>query len=104
MITSNDFRPGVTIEIDGQVWQVVEFQHVKPGKGAAFVRAKIKNLETGSVVERTWNAGEKVQEGHVDRRQMQYLYEMKACTASWITKRTNKSNWLRIASVQLSTS
>ena len=75
MITSNDFRPGVTIEIDGQVWQVVEFQHVKPGKGAAFVRAKIKNLETGSVVERTWNAGEKVQEGRVERRQMQYLYE-----------------------------
>ena len=75
MITSNDFRPGVTIEIDGQVWQVVEFQHVKPGKGAAFVRAKIKNLETGAVVERTWNAGEKVQDGHVDRRQMQYLYE-----------------------------
>ena len=64
MITSNDFRPGVTIEIDGQVWQVVEFQHVKPGKGAAFVRAKIKNLETGAVVER-----------RVDRRQMQYLYE-----------------------------
>jgi elongation factor P len=75
MITSNDLRPGVTIEIDGKVWQVVEFQHVKPGKGAAFVRAKIKNLETGAVVERTWNAGEKVQEGHVDRRQMQYLYE-----------------------------
>ena len=75
MITSNDFRPGVTIEIDGQVWQVVEFQHVKTGKGAAFVRAKIKNLETGAVVERTWNAGEKVQEGRVDRRQMQYLYE-----------------------------
>ena len=75
MITSNDFRPGVTIEIDGQVWQVVEFQHVKPGKGAAFVRAKIKNLETGAVVERTWNAGERVQDGHVDRRQMQYLYE-----------------------------
>ena len=75
MITSNDFRPGVTIEIDGQVWQVVEFQHVKPGKGAAFVRAKIKNLETGAVIERTWNAGEKVQDGRVDRRQMQYLYE-----------------------------
>ena len=75
MISSNDLRPGVTIEIDGKVWQVVEFQHVKPGKGAAFVRAKIKNLETGAVVERTWNAGEKVQEGHVDRRQMQYLYE-----------------------------
>ena len=74
MISSNDLRPVVTIEIDGKVWQVVEFQHVKPGKGAAFVRAKIKNLETGAVVERTWNAGEKVQEGHVDRRQMQYLY------------------------------
>jgi elongation factor P len=73
MITSNDFRPGVTIEIENQVWQVVEFQHVKPGKGAAFVRAKIKNMETGAVVERTWNAGEKVQEGRVDRRQMQYL-------------------------------
>ena len=75
MITSNDFRPGVTIAIENQVWQVVEFQHVKPGKGAAFVRAKIKNLETGAVVERTWNAGEKVQEGRVNRRQMQYLYE-----------------------------
>ena len=59
MISSNDFRPGVTIEIDGMVWQIVEFQHVKPGKGAAFVRAKMKNLQTGSVVERTFNAGEK---------------------------------------------
>ena len=74
-ITAGDFRNGKTFEMDGKIMQVVEFQHVKPGKGAAFVRAKIKNLETGSVVERTWNAGEKVQEGHVDRRQMQYLYE-----------------------------
>ena len=53
MISSNDFRPGVTVEIDGNVWQVVDFQHVKPGKGAAFVRTKMKNLQTGSVVERT---------------------------------------------------
>lgn len=75
MISSNDFRPGVTIEIDGQVWQVVEFQHVKPGKGAAFVRCKLKNMQTGSVVERTFNAGEKVPAAQVDRRQMQYLYE-----------------------------
>lgn len=75
MISAGDFRNGVTLEIDGQVVQILEFQHVKPGKGAAFVRAKIKNLETGAVVERTWNAGEKVQDGHVDRRQMQYLYE-----------------------------
>ena len=59
MISSNDFRPGVTAEIDGNVWQVVDFQHVKPGKGAAFVRTKMKNLQTGSVVERTFNAGEK---------------------------------------------
>ena len=75
MISSNDFRPGVTIELDGNVWQVVDFQHVKPGKGAAFVRCKLKNLQTGSVVERTFNAGEKVPKAHVDRRRMQYLYE-----------------------------
>ena len=74
MISSNDFRPGVTIEIDGMVWQVVEFQHVKPGKGAAFVRAKLKNLQTGSVVERPFNAGEKVPNAQVERKPMQYLY------------------------------
>ncbi|KGF12581.1 MAG: elongation factor P [Negativicoccus massiliensis] len=74
MISSNDFRPGVTIEIDNQVWQVVDFQHVKPGKGAAFVRAKIKNLQTGAVIERTFNAGEKLPKAQVDRRPMQYLY------------------------------
>ena len=75
MISSNDFRTGVTIELDGGVWQVVDFQHVKPGKGAAFVRAKLKNAKTGAVVERTFNAGEKVPKAHVDRREMQYLYE-----------------------------
>ena len=74
MLSSNDFRPGVTIEIDNQVWQVVDFQHVKPGKGAAFVRAKIKNLQTGAVIERTFNAGEKLPKAQVDRRPMQYLY------------------------------
>ena len=76
MISSNDFRPGTTIELDGNVWQVVDFQHVKPGKGAAFVRCKLKNLQTGAVVERTFNAGEKVPKAHVDRRRMQYLYEV----------------------------
>lgn len=75
MISSNDFRTGVTIEIDNQVWQIVDFQHVKPGKGAAFVRAKMKNIQTGAVVERTFNAGEKLPRAHVDRRDMQYLYE-----------------------------
>lgn len=75
MISVNDFRTGVTVEIDGNVWQVVDFQHVKPGKGAAFVRAKIKNAQTGAVVERTFNAGEKLPRAHVDRREMQFLYE-----------------------------
>ena len=74
MISSNDFRTGVTIEIEGGVWQIVDFQHVKPGKGAAFVRAKMKNVKTGAVVERTFNAGEKVPKAHIDRREMQFLY------------------------------
>ncbi|EGO64244.1 elongation factor P [Acetonema longum] len=74
MISTNDFRTGVTIEMDGDVWQVVDFQHVKPGKGAAFVRAKMKNARTGAVVERTFNAGEKLPKAHVDRREMQFLY------------------------------
>ncbi|EAX47927.1 translation elongation factor P [Thermosinus carboxydivorans Nor1] len=75
MISTNDFRTGITVEIDGDVWQVVDFQHVKPGKGAAFVRSKLKNVRTGAVVERTFNAGEKLPRAHVDRREMQYLYE-----------------------------
>ncbi|MFZ5943382.1 MAG: elongation factor P [Bacillota bacterium] len=74
MISSNDFRTGLTIELNGDPCQVVEFQHVKPGKGAAFVRAKIKNLKTGSVTEQTFRAGEKVPKAILDRRQMQYLY------------------------------
>ena len=74
MISSNDFRPGVTIVIDGDAYQVLEFQHVKPGKGAAFVRTKMKNIRTGSTVERTFDAGEKVPKAHLDRRDMEYLY------------------------------
>lgn len=74
MISTNDFRTGLTIELEGDVWQVVEFMHVKPGKGSAFVRSKLKNIRTGAVVERTFRAGEKVPRGRVDRRQMQYLY------------------------------
>ena len=76
MISTNDFRTGVTIEIDGQPWVVVDFQHVKPGKGSAFVRAKIKNVITGSVLERTFNAGEKLPRAHIERREAQYLYGM----------------------------
>lgn len=75
MISTNDFKTGVTVEIDGDAWQVVEFQHVKPGKGAAFVRAKMRNLCTGAVVERTFNAAERLPKAVVERKNMQYLYE-----------------------------
>lgn len=74
MISSTDFRTGLTIELDGGVWQIVEFQHVKPGKGAAFVRTKIKNVETAVVLERTFNPNEKFPAAHLDTRKMQYLY------------------------------
>ena len=74
MISSNDFRTGLTIELEGGVYTVVEFQHVKPGTGAAFVRSKLKNVRTGGVIERTFRAGEKVETARIDRREMQYLY------------------------------
>jgi len=74
VISSNDFKTGLSVEIDGDAYIVVDFQHVKPGKGAAFVRAKLKNLRTGSVVERTFNAGEKMPRAHLDRKEMQYLF------------------------------
>jgi len=76
MISTNDFRTGVKIEVDGELYAVVEFQHVKPGKGAAFVRTKLRNLRTGAVIERTFRAGEKVPQVRVERREMQYLYSM----------------------------
>ncbi|MRG86559.1 elongation factor P [Salinibacillus xinjiangensis] len=74
MISVNDFRTGQTIELDGDIWQVIDFQHVKPGKGAAFVRSKLRNLRNGNIQERTFRAGEKVNKAHLERRQMQYLY------------------------------
>ncbi len=74
MISSNDFRNGVTIVIDGQLWTVVEFLHVKPGKGSAFVRTRLKNVKTGATVERTFRAGEKLERATVDNREMQMLY------------------------------
>ena len=75
MISSNDFRPGVTIVYNNGIWQVVEFMHVKPGKGAAFVRAKLKNIETGNVLENTFRAGEKLPQAIVEKSDMQYLYK-----------------------------
>lgn len=74
MISSNDFRTGITIELDGEVWAVVDFQHVKPGKGAAFVRSKLKNVRTGATLEKTFAAGEKLPRARVERREMQFLY------------------------------
>ena len=74
MVTAGDFRNGLTFELDGNVMQVVEFQHVKPGKGAAFVRTKYKNVKTGAVVERSFSPTEKFENAMVDRREMQYLY------------------------------
>ncbi|MBS3887165.1 MAG: elongation factor P [Dethiobacter sp.] len=74
MISTSDFKNGMSIEFDGDVFTIVDFQHVKPGKGAAFVRTKLKNVKTGGVTERTFRAGEKVARAMMDRREMQYLY------------------------------
>lgn len=74
MISVNDFKNGLTIQVDGELWRVVEFQHVKPGKGSAFVRSKLKNLRNGGVQEKTFRAGEKVEQAQIDRKKMQYLY------------------------------
>ena len=75
MISVNDFKNGVTIEMDGQAFQVVDFQHVKPGKGAAFVRAKLKNVKSGAVVEKTFRGGERMPRARLDKREMQFLYK-----------------------------
>ncbi|OCS88611.1 elongation factor P [Caryophanon tenue] len=74
MISVNDFRTGLTIIVDGNLFRVLEFQHVKPGKGAAFVRSKLRNLRNGNVTEKTFRAGEKVEKAMIDNRKMQYLY------------------------------
>lgn len=74
MISVNDFRTGLTIEVDGDIYTVIDFQHVKPGKGAAFVRSKLKNLRNGNIVEKTFRAGETVSRASIDNRAMQYLY------------------------------
>lgn len=74
MVSVNDFRTGLTIEVDGSIWRVIDFQHVKPGKGAAFVRSKLRNIRTGAIQEKTFRAGEKVAKAQIDNRRMQYLY------------------------------
>ena len=74
MISAGDFRNGITIELEGNVFQIIEFQHVKPGKGAAFVRTKLKNIKSGGVVEKTFRPTEKCPQARIDRKDMQYLY------------------------------
>ena len=74
MVTAGDFRNGVTFEMDGNVMQIIEFQHVKPGKGAAFVRTKLKNVISGAVVEKTFSPTEKFENAYIERKEMQYLY------------------------------
>ncbi|HEY4565753.1 elongation factor P [Planococcaceae bacterium Storch 2/2-2] len=74
MISVNEFRTGLTVEVDNDIWRVLEFQHVKPGKGAAFVRTKMRSLRTGSIQEKTFRGGEKVARAQIDNHKMQYLY------------------------------
>ncbi len=74
MIVAGDFKKGITVEFDGGVWTIVDFQHVKPGKGAAFVRTKIKNVMTGAVIERTFNPTDKMPRAHIESKEMEYLY------------------------------
>ncbi len=92
MISVNDFRTGLTIEVDNGLWQVIDFQHVKPGKGAAFVRSKLRNLRTGAVQEKTFRAGEKVEKAQIENRKMQYLYASGDLMYLWITNLMSKSN------------
>ncbi len=75
MVSAGDFRNGVTFEMDGNVMQIIEFQHVKPGKGAAFVRTKLRNVITGAVIEKTFSPTEKFENAYVERKEMQYVYE-----------------------------
>ena len=75
MVSAGDFKNGLTIEIEGNIFQILEFQHVKPGKGAAFVRTKLKNIISGGVVEKTFRPTEKFPKAHIDRKDMQYLYQ-----------------------------
>jgi elongation factor P len=75
VVSTNQFRNGMHVELDGQVWRIIEFQHVKPGKGGAFVRTKLKNLDSGSVVDKTFRAGEKMPRVHTETKSVQYLYD-----------------------------
>ncbi len=93
MISVNDFKTGLTIEVDSGIWRVIDFQHVKPGKGAAFVRSKLRNLRTGNIQEKTFRAGEKVEKAQIDNRKMQYFYASGDTHVFMDMNHTNKSNF-----------
>ena len=92
MISVNDFKTGLTISVDNGIWKVIDFQHVKPGKGSAFVRSKLRNLRTGAIQEKTFR-GEKVEQAMIENRRMQYLYAMEIIMYSWIMRRLIKLNY-----------
>ena len=90
-VTAGDFRKGITFQDGNNIFIIVDFQHVKPGKGAAFVRTKIKNIITGAVLERTFNPVDKFELAHIERKEMQYFTTTANFTTSWIRIRMNKS-------------
>ena len=103
MISAGDFRNGITFEMDGNVVQVIEFQHVKPGKGAAFVRTKYKNVITGAVVERSFNPTDKYPTAYIERRTCSICTATAICTTSWTWKlmsssRSTSPSWVRLSS------
>ena len=90
MVSAGDFKNGITIQMDNGIWQIIEFQHVKPGKGAAFVRTKLKNIVSGGVVEKSFGPTEKFDLAHIDRKEYQYLTQMEISITSWIQRHSSR--------------
>lgn len=103
MISVNDFKTGVTIEVDGNIWKVMEFQHVKPGKGAAFVRSKLRNMRTGAVNDKTFRAGEKVAKAQINNQKMSYLYstgDAYVLTQCYDSPREHENDYLYLSKIE----
>ena len=96
MISVNDFKTGLTISVDNGIWKVIDFQHVKPGKGSAFVRSKLRNLRTGAIQEKTFRAGEKVEQAMIEIVVCNIYMLMEILMSSWIMKHLIKQNYLAI--------
>ena len=99
MISAGDFRNGITIELEGNIYQIIEFQHVKPGKGAAFVRTKLKNIKSGGVVEKTFRPTEKCPQARIDRKDYQYLYADGDYSTLWMLRHMTRSLYPKTISV-----